>query len=201
LAKRGWFQLTDIISQSSRNAELSNFKQDNDWLSGFSLTRLLSVVLLGTLLAACATTPGVPTQIPPVVEDRAVVDGHVLPLPEEPLIRVETIPGQQTSSPVVRGLLASALTQRNQGDDESSANSLERALRIEPRNAMLWSRLADVRFSLQDYRQAIQMAAKSNTLAGSDLYLRRQNWYLMANAYAASGDPENAQKYRDKLNR
>lgn len=162
--------------------------------------KFLSVVLLATLLAACATS-GVPTQAPVAVEDRAVVDGEVLPLPQQPSIKVEVIPGQQSSSPVVRDLLASAQTQRNQGEDDAAANFLERALRIEPRNALLWSRLADVRFSLKDYQQATQLAAKSNTLAGSDLHLRRQNWYLMANAYAALGDPVNAQKYRDKLNR
>ena len=199
--KPDYFKLPNMQRRSAQNVELSQFDIDNTFFSKLRLIRWLGIVLLGTLLAACATTSAVPTQMPVEVEDRAVVDGKVLPLPEEPTIRVETIPGQQSSSPVVRGLLASAETQRNQGEDEAAANSLERALRIEPRNAMLWSRLADVRFSLQDYRQAIQFAAKSNTLTGSDLYLRRQNWYLMANAYAASGDPVNAQKYRDKLNR
>ena len=200
MAKRGSIDGASIANNPVQNDGLVKFNRSNAHFSGFILARLLGAVLLGGLLAACATS-GVPTQTPSAVEDRAVVDGQVLPLPEEPVIRVETIPGQQSSSPVVRGLLASAQTQRNRGEDDAAANSLERALRIEPRNALLWSRLADVRFSLQDYQQAIQMAAKSNTLTGSDLYLRRQNWYLMANAYAALGDSENAQKYRDKLNR
>jgi len=72
-------------------------------------------------------------------------------------------------------------------------------LRIEPNNPLLWSQLADVRFSQKNFQQAVQLAAKSNTLAGSDRNLRRQNWILMANAHAANGDQEAAQSYRDKL--
>ena len=154
------------------------------------------------LLGACTTTSeiDVPTQVPAAVEDRIVINGKVLPLPDEPLIQAEPLLQQQNASPVVKGLLVSAEQQRSAGDPEAAENSLERALRIEPRNAMLWSRLADIRFAQSDYQQAIQLAAKSNTLAGSDEQLRRQNWYLMANAYAASGDPMAAKNYRDKLN-
>ena len=103
-------------------------------------------------------------------------------------------------SPVAQGLLASARQQVETSNWEGAANSLERALRIEPRNAVLWERLANVRYEQRDWRQAIQLAAKSNTLAGTNETLRRQNWYLMANAYDLLGDNEKAQKYRDKLN-
>lgn len=127
-----------------------------------------------------------------------VIDGTVLPLPEEPDIRVENMAGVEPVSPVVARLMVSADTQQLDGDLDGAANSLERALRIEPSNARLWSRLAEVRYAQQDWSQSVQLAAKSNTLAGSDR-LRRQNWYLMANAYDSLGDPDSAQKYRDKL--
>lgn len=153
------------------------------------------------LLNACTNTGGYhpPDRSPAEVEDRIIVNGEVLPLPQEPQIRTEALPGQQTSSRVVSRLLVTAEQQRNAGNADAATNSLERALRIEPRNAMLWSRLADIRYAQNDFRQAVQLAAKSNTLAASNLQLRRQNWYLMANAYAALGDALSAKKYRDKL--
>jgi tetratricopeptide (TPR) repeat protein len=162
--------------------------------------QFLAVLFLLMWLGACATSQEViPSQTPATVEDRAVVDGEVLPLPSEPSISVESLPPSQTVSPVVKRLLASADQQSRSGDADAAANSLERALRIEPRNAVLWSRLADIRFSQGDWQQAVQLAAKSNTLAADDRGLRRQNWYLMATAYDEMGDDQAAQKFRDKL--
>jgi tetratricopeptide (TPR) repeat protein len=133
------------------------------------------------------------------VEDRVVIDGDVLPLPDEPSISAEPLPPGQSMSAVVQRLLATADQQTRADDIDGAANSLERALRIEPRNAILWNRLADIRFTQRDWQQAIQLAAKSNTLAASDRGLRRQNWYLMATAYDELGDTQSAQKFRDKL--
>ena len=150
------------------------------------------------LLTACATVD-VPTQDPAEVEDRVIIDGEVLPLPDEPEIRAEPLAGGEQMSPVVAKLMVSADTERRTGNLDAAANALERALRIEPRNALLWSRLADIRYSQKNWQQSIQLATKSNTLARSDDNLRRQNWYLMVNAYQAIGDQANAEKYRQKL--
>jgi len=168
-------------------------------LRGFQILLLVSLSLI---LSACVNTGGYQdSSVPPAeVEDRIIIDGEVMPLPEERSIQVEPLSSGQAVSPVVQRLLAAAEQQRGSGDIDSAANSLERALRIEPRNAVLWSRLADVRFSQNDWQQAIQLAAKSNTLAGNNTQLRRQNWYLMVNSYSALGDQNSAQKYRDKLN-
>jgi tetratricopeptide (TPR) repeat protein len=149
------------------------------------------------VLAACASTN---QQRPADLEDRAVVDGEVLPLPDQQVISAEPLNGAPPVSAVVKRLMASAQAQRDQGNWDAAAGSLERALRIEPRNAILWGRLADVRFEQRAWRNAIQLAAKSNTLAGNNITLKRQNWYLMANAYEALGDQINAQKFRSKLN-
>ncbi|NND82133.1 MAG: tetratricopeptide repeat protein [Gammaproteobacteria bacterium] len=159
----------------------------------------MSLLLL--LTAGCATL--VPTETadeePAKVEDRVVVDGAVLPLPDEPEIRARSIPGSQASSPVVANLLAKADGQQRSGQLDAAANSLERALRIEPRNAHLWFRLAEIRYQQGHWQQAAQMSAKSNTLVNDDHQLRRRNWYLMANAYNALGDHAKANHYRAKL--
>lgn len=168
--------------------------------------RHLVWMCLALIMVGCANTQ--PTrsssQPPAEVVERDVLDGSVLDgdgqaLPDEPGIRAEPLPEQRSESPVVQRLLASAEQQSNAGDREAAANSLERALRIEPRNAVLWSRLADVRYTQGEWRQSIQFAAKSNTLSGENQALRRQNWYLMAGAYEALGDTATAEKFRAKL--
>lgn len=177
----------------------------SDSIYGFikPLTKSAALLSLLLILGACASTgpQQAPKQPPADVEDRVIVDGEVLPLPDQAVVKTEPLSGQPSMSPVVRTLITSAQNQRNAGNWDGAASSLERALRIEPRNAMLWGRLADVRYGQQAWRKAIQLAAKSNTLAGSDHTLRRQNWYLMANAYQALDDPISSQKYRAKLNR
>lgn len=166
----------------------------------------IAVSLLCLLLGACANIGSYPAPVRApaevedrTVEDKVVVDGQVLPLPDQGSIQVEELPSQVQVSPVVQRLMASAEQKRSDGDPSAAANSLERALRIEPRNATLWSRLADIRFDQSNWQQAIQLAAKSNTLARNDNQLRRRNWYLMANSYSALDNPIQAQKYRDKL--
>ena len=158
------------------------------------------ILLLPVLLSsACITVVDVDTQEPAQVEDRVVVNGKVLPLPEESKIEVEPLSSAPEMSAVARRLLVSSETQSNAGDWDSAANSLERALRLEPRNALLWNKLASVRYQQQDWQQAVQLAAKSNTLSGQNVGLRRQNWNMMANAYDALGNTESAQKYRQLL--
>ena len=131
-----------------------------------------------------------------------MVDGQVLPLPEaNDAVVVEPLNDAPPVSPVVKRLMSSARSQSQQGNLDGAAGSLERALRIEPRNAILWARLAEVRYSQEAWRKAIQLAAKSNTLANENQDLRRRNWYLMANAYQVLGDETSAQKFRSKLNR
>ncbi len=158
---------------------------------------ILSITIL--MLGACASVP-VDRPVARPVPQSVVVDGEGRPLEEAPNVQTYRLPKGQVMSPVAQGLLASARQQVETSNWEGAANSLERALRIEPRNAVLWERLANVRYEQRDWRQAIQLAAKSNTLAGTNETLRRQNWYLMANAYDLLGDNEKAQKYRDKLN-
>ena len=68
-----------------------------------------------------------------------------------------------------------------------AAATLERALRIEPRNPRLWHELAKVRLRQGDYSQAESLAARSNTYAGDDRDLRAANQKVVADARAARG--------------
>lgn len=159
------------------------------------------LIALALSLSGCISTStiDVPSQDPAEVEDRAVVNGQPLPLPEQNVFTAESLSGDAPMSPVVMRLVAIAGDQRRVGNWASAASSLERALRIEPRNGRLWSRLAQVRYDQQAWLKAVQLAAKSNTLSGGNFNLLRQNWVLMANSYDALGDSVLADKYRAKL--
>jgi predicted Zn-dependent protease len=71
--------------------------------------------------------------------------------------------------------MESARTEAASGKLVQAAASLERALRIEPRNPRLWHELARVRLRQGDAVQAANLAARSNSFAGSDAQLRAAN--------------------------
>ncbi len=83
----------------------------------------------------------------------------------------------------------------------NAAATLERALRIEPRNPRLWQELARVRLKQGQYAQAESVAARSNSWAGSDNALRAGNWRLIAEARTARGDAEGARAALDTAER
>ena len=86
----------------------------------------------------------------------------------------------------------SARAEAASGNLAGAAASLERALRIEPRNPRLWHELARVRLKQGQYAQAENVAARSNSWAGDDKALRAENWRLIAQSREARGDAEGA---------
>src|SRR5689334_2887422 len=95
-------------------------------------------------------------------------------------------------TPAIASLMDSARTDALAGRLANAGASLERALRIEPRNPRLWQELARVRLQQQDYVQAESCAQRSNSWAGDDDALRADNWRLIAQAREARGDGEGA---------
>ena len=95
-------------------------------------------------------------------------------------------------------LLASARQNVRAGQFSQAEMVLERALRLEPRNARLWHEMAQVKYGQRDYGQVVQFCIKSNSLAGKDYGLIQQNWRLMEKAYMELGQPEKAQQARIK---
>ena len=60
------------------------------------------------------------------------------------------------------------------------------------------SAMAQVKYRQKDYGQAVQFCLKSNSLAGKDYGLIKQNWLLMEKAYLELGEPEKAKEARIK---
>lgn len=158
------------------------------------------LVLLGllTLLAGCAAPPGpVPAPARPSTPTPAPPPTSAPPAaPRSP-----PAAGARGESSAIAGLLESAQRDVAAGRLASAEASLERAVRIEPRNPRPWQELARVRFAQREYAQAESLAARSNSWAGSDASLRAENWRLIAQAREARGDRAGAQAARDAAER
>lgn len=94
----------------------------------------------------------------------------------------------------VIALLDQAQTDNTSGQREAAGASLERALRIEPRNPWLWLELAQVRLDQGQYAQAITLARKSNSFAGHQSRVQAENWQVIGKARVAQGDSAGAEQ-------
>ena len=79
-------------------------------------------------------------------------------------------------------IMQGARAEAASGKLANAAASVERALRIEPRNPRLWNELARIRLQQRDWAQAESTAARSNTFAGSDSALRASNAQIIDQA-------------------
>jgi Flp pilus assembly protein TadD len=101
----------------------------------------------------------------------------------------------------VESLLNESKNYYDAGQFEQAAALLERALRIDPRNPILWHNLSGIRLIQQDWKRAANLAQKSNTLAGNDKQftdLRIRNWVVITQACEAM---ENISCAREARNR
>jgi len=160
-------------------------------------SRVLLIMAFTALAAGCAGPGPRPDEGAPVMDRSA--PGEVGPgqagSEQFPAARA---PSTMSNSPAVVALLTEADRQARGGDSGNAAATLERALRIEPRNPVLWHQLAAVRMQQGNYTLAESLARKSNVLAGPDKALQARNWYLIADARRARGDVTGAQAARQR---
>jgi len=155
------------------------------------------------LIQACTTTQIAPvvdrtsTSVAPVVSNipRETAPQPVLPAPHA----VPAQPAPAPNPPVITALLDEAEQVEAKGDAESAAATLERALKIEPKNALLWNRLAGVRMRQGNMQQALTMARKSNSLAAGNHELQLENWYLILSIQTKIGDAKGMEQARKKI--
>lgn len=93
----------------------------------------------------------------------------------------------------VVSLVESALVERDTGRLDEAVIRLERALRIEPRNPMIWHYLATVRFQQGDLDKAEALAIRANSFAGASRSLRAANWRMIGQVRSTRGDVAGAQ--------
>jgi predicted Zn-dependent protease len=86
----------------------------------------------------------------------------------------------------------------NAGDLDSAAVAIERAIRIEPRNATLFYKLALLRLKQSQPRLAEDLAKKSALLASTDTTLKKHCWLLIAHAKELQQDLAGANNARER---
>lgn len=113
----------------------------------------------------------------PVIEPPPVVE-----LPRE---RPSRPPA--TLAPASRALVAQAEAQRKRGDLPGASVSLDRALRIEPNNPLLWIETGRLRMDQRNYAQAENMARKALAMSAGDDTTQAAAWELIGQALKARG--------------
>ncbi|MFN5744978.1 MAG: tetratricopeptide repeat protein [Methylococcaceae bacterium] len=132
--------------------------------------------------------------IPPVPPESFTGTGAMLQLPVSPALTPPPEPKEfaMTAPPAVLALESEIQISMKFGNYADAAATLERAIRIQPKNPELWHVLAKVRLRQQQPGLAEDLAKKSNLLAKNNPELARANWDIIAQARKNKGDPSGA---------
>ncbi|MGC1520197.1 MAG: tetratricopeptide repeat protein [Steroidobacteraceae bacterium] len=103
-------------------------------------------------------------------------------------------PRQNILSPATLSLVTQARTLLAHGELDGASSTLDRALRIEPNNPLLWIELGRVRLAERDPHQAEGCGRKALALASGDPGARRQAGRLLAEALRAQGNNQEARE-------
>ena len=137
--------------------------------------------------------------LPPVVPPPGQTDEPVIdaPLPA-PIPRERPRAAPAKLSPASQALVTQAQAQRKRGDLPGATVSLERALRIEPSNPLLWIEMGRLRMDQRNYPQAEAMGRKASGLAVGDSRTQSAAWLLIADSLKARGKNPQAQEALQK---
>ncbi|HUD96729.1 MAG TPA: tetratricopeptide repeat protein [Woeseiaceae bacterium] len=116
-------------------------------------------LMLGTFMVGCAMQGPQPAPGDPETDTGEV--GRTTPA-EEPMSAAGT------------SLLAQGRAQREVGEIAQASSTLERAIRIDPRQAKLWLELARVRMQEGSYAQAEQLARKAGSVGGPNTSMQAE---------------------------
>ncbi|HAF45759.1 MAG TPA: hypothetical protein DCK83_12725 [Gallionellaceae bacterium] len=153
------------------------------------MNRYSLIIIFALLLVGCASAP---MQAPAASTLPDAAPQEPLPSPTgDGVTEPEPV---RSGNPAVVALLDRARMDTGAGNRGAAGASLERGLRIEPRNAWLWHELAQLRLASGQYAQAVSLARKSISFAGGDRRLQAANWRVIGNARVAQGDSAGAEQ-------
>jgi hypothetical protein len=125
--------------------------------------------------------PSVPAPVPTTPAPRASEPTEVLPPPV-----IESAPVPRPATPA--STLLTSVDEALAANDFARASALcERALRISPRDALLWYRLADIRLRQQRWQEAVANARRGLLYVGTDVGLKAQLNHVLQQVTAATG--------------
>ena len=164
---------------------------------------LLANLAVIFLITGCASTTVQTPQPGASTPDRSSSSQSGRELPEvrenEARPKAPTIAPPRNSG--AQTLLARADTALAAEQPATAVLLLERAVRIEPREALLWIRLSQAHLDQGDSRAAFQHARKAIALAGSQTNKRTAAWLQLANVYQAQGKDGEAKQIRNRYGR
>ncbi len=140
----------------------------------------------GAGAASTASTPSSAPATPPAPGTHAPAPGS--PVPPSASGPAPPPPRQFHLGPAASALVAQAHQQAAAGDTPQAAATLERALRIEPENPLVWIELGRVRLAENNAAQADAMGRKALTLASGDPAAQSSAWHLVAESLRARGN-------------
>ncbi len=169
-----------------------------------------STLLLGLLsISACTTvqpyTPVGATPAPAVEREPEVPAVEIQPAtpsvsvePAQPLPPANT--RSYTLNAASRALVTQAEAQRKTKNFIQAAATLERALRIEPNNPLLWLEYGELRMDEGNYAQAENMGRKAVASANGDPRTQSNAWRLIADSLKARNKTSEAQQAYARAN-
>jgi predicted Zn-dependent protease len=156
-----------------------------------SLKTLPAAFTAALLLSACSllaphppTSPPSPpssSQLPPA-QPSPSQPATSQPLPSQPPPRPPQPTRQNHFSPATQSLVTQARTLIAHGDLPAASSTLDRALRIEPNNPLVWIELGRLRLAESDAHQAEGCGRKALALASGDRGAQAQAGRLLADA-------------------
>jgi hypothetical protein len=178
-----------------------------------SLTALALLASAGCSLAPFQPEPPAPvprkapagsgpviSEPPPVTSTMPAEPDVQAPPPSVPVPRERPKVAPATLSPASSALVNQAQSQRKKGDLPGAATSLDRALRIEPNNPLLWIEMGRLRMDQRNYPQAEAMGRRALSMAVGDSRTQSSAWQLIADALRARGKNPEAQEALDMAN-
>jgi tetratricopeptide (TPR) repeat protein len=156
---------------------------------------LVSLLVAASLLSACSLFHSSQSESAPATgpgssgAPAAGQPGTAQPEPGTPTPAVpeppRPPPKQFKLGPATAALVAQAHKQATGGNYEPAAATIERALRIEPENPLLWIELGQIRLSEGNAAQADGMGRKAVALATGDATAQSSAWRLIADSLRA----------------
>ena len=164
-----------------------------------------ALVFLLTLMSGCASTGGNVGVIDrekqggPQQNEQPQTQDPQTKEPGTGKVQVPVIAPPRSSA--AQTLLARANTALRDNAPATAILLLERAVRIEPREAQLWMRLSKAHLDKGETQIALQHARKAIALAGTDRNKQTGAWLQLANVYEAQGRDSDALSIRQRYER
>ncbi|MCF8007310.1 MAG: hypothetical protein K9K84_07860 [Methylovulum sp.] len=158
------------------------------------------------------TAPQTSAPLPETTDNSAPSPPQVTPTPPMAIVPPSALaitPPQPDFEPLssfaplsaaVNALVLAANQNTEHGNLQNATATIERAIRIEPRNATLYYKLALLRLQEARPRLAEDLAKKSAILASNDTRLKKHSWLLIARARELQNNLEGAKAAKAKAN-